>query len=193
MTTHIEGNARQLTGFKMIWTFDPMTTAYLFDGEDMSKKHRQATLNKLAKSIIHNMLSTHYFTYFYDGGKPIRYEKVTAAKLTTSHGKATLTFNLPLAKPYTHNQHRLKLMIYDPTYFVDMSWKNAKNIILAPQLEPHCTFKIIAPHPTPAQVSYAASIPVGKDPDHSIGQLFTQTLDLTCNPANHDSASSRGK
>lgn len=182
MKTYIKGDEKQITGFDMVWTFDPMTTAYLFDGEDMSEQHRESTLKKLAVSIINNMLTTHYFTYFYDKDKPIRYEKVTTATLTTKSGKATLRFPLDLAKPYPFNGHKLELRIFDPTYYVDMSWKSKQNVILDKSLSQHCTTALIQPHPTPSQVSYALSIPIDADPDDTLGQLFTQTIDLTCQP-----------
>lgn len=70
-TTTIEGDGQAITGFHMAWTFDPMTTAYMLDGEDMSTQQRENTLHKVALSVINNMLSSHYFTYFFepDGAK----------------------------------------------------------------------------------------------------------------------------
>jgi len=182
MKTYIEGNKTSLTGFKMVWSFDPMTTAYLFDGEDMSVAHRKKTLQKLANSVVLNMLSTHYFTYFYDKKTPIRYEKVNTGKLTTYKGKATLTFQLTLAKQYPFNAHPLKLRIFDPTYYVDMSWKTKRDIIVDDAIKKRCSTKLLEPHPSPAQVSYALSIPTDADPDDTLGQLFTQTIELTCKP-----------
>jgi ABC-type uncharacterized transport system substrate-binding protein len=187
MTTHVEGSKSHITGFRMVWVFDPMTTAYLFDGEDMSPEHRQTTLHKLALSVIQNMLSTHYFTYFYDNATPIKYQKVDAATLTEHHGKATLSFHLVLAKPYPFNGHQLKLRIFDPTYYVDMSWETKANITLAPAMKPYCQDRLIAPHPTPAQVSYALSIPASDNSDDTLGQLFTQTLELSCHSNTHAS------
>ncbi|MDC0610811.1 DUF1007 family protein [Vibrio sp.] len=180
MKTYVKGDDKQLTGFNMIWSFDPMTTAYLFDGEDMSPKHREATLKKLAASVIENMMTTHYFTFFYDGKTPIRYEKVHKATLTESKGKATLEFELDLAKPYPYNGHPLQLRIFDPTYYVDISWKTKADVILDADVQSHCTGKLKQPNPTPAQVSYALSIPPDADPDNTLGQLFTQTFYITC-------------
>ncbi|WP_245796758.1 DUF1007 family protein [Vibrio aerogenes] len=182
LQTYIKSSQTALTGFSMVWTFDPMTTAYLFDGEDMSDGHRKQTLQKLADSMIRNMLSTHYFTYFYDNKTPVRYQKVNTAKLTTHAGKATLSFELNLVKPYPFNGHTLQLRIFDPTYYVDMSWKSAKDVKLNPAAGEHCVTRLKAPHPTSAQVSYAMSIPADADPDDTLGQLFTQTLELTCHP-----------
>ncbi len=158
-----------------------MTTAYIFDGEDMSAAHRAESLKKTAASVINNMLSTHYFTYFYDGKQPIRYKRVMRGTMTKSKGKARLRFELVLAKPYPLNNKTLKFLIFDPTYYIDMSWrKPPQDITFSAALKPFCHYKIIEPHPTPAQVSYAMSIPIDADPDNHLGQLFTQSMLLTC-------------
>ncbi|MCA2014595.1 DUF1007 family protein [Vibrio tritonius] len=182
MTTQIQGTDKAITGFHMIWQFDPMTTAYLFDGEDMSPKHKQETLDKLAKSILNNMLSTHYFTYFYHDKTPIKYKTGESPVLTTERGKATFTFDLPLAKPYPLTQDPLKLLIFDPTYYVDISWKNRSSIELSSALAKQCQFEIVEPHPTAKEVAYATDLPADADPDDTLGQLFTQSLVLTCQP-----------
>lgn len=180
MKTQVLGNKHAITGFKMEWTFDAMTTAYLFDGEDMSPPHRARTLAKLADSVMDNMLSQHYFTYFYDKQTPIRYQRVEKGKLTEDRGKATLIFTLPLAQPYPLNGHPLTLKIFDPTYYVDMSWQGPHDIHLAPSLQQYCQQKLVKPDPTSAQISYAMSLPMDADPDNKLGQLFTQTLELSC-------------
>jgi ABC-type uncharacterized transport system substrate-binding protein len=180
LKTVIEGNPSEITGLKMVWEFDPMTTAYWFDGEDMSPKHKQETLAKLANETIENMLSTHYFTYFYDQKTPVRYKKVTHAKLTAAAGKATLSFQIALTKPITFNGHKLKLSVFDPTYYIDMSWAAKSAVTVDDSLKSHCSTILIEPHPTPAQVSYALAIPADSDPDDTLGQVFTQSVELVC-------------
>lgn len=181
-TTTIEGDGQAITGFHMAWTFDPMTTAYMLDGEDMSTQQRENTLHKVALSVINNMLSSHYFTYFFepDGKTPIRYQQVDTATLTMDKGKATLRFDLPLVKPYPLNGNSLTLKIFDPTYYVDMSWSDEHPLKLSDELQPYCHSQVIEPNPTPKQVSYAMSIPADADPDDALGQLFTQSATITC-------------
>ncbi len=61
---------------------------------------------------------------------------------------------------------------------------NKGDIILSPELAKTCSFKLIEPHPTPEQVTYAMSIPADADPDNKLGQVFTQTVQLFCNVDN---------
>lgn len=180
MKTTILGDEKAMTGLEMQWTFDAMTTAYLFDGEDMSPEQQENTLITLAQSIIGNMLPQHYFTYLYERETPIKYQQVVSATLTANKGKATLSFTLLLSQPYPLNGQPLTLKIFDPTYYVDMSWQKKQDIQFAPALDKHCTSTLIQPKPTAAQISYAMSLPVDADPDDQLGQLFTQTLEFSC-------------
>ncbi|MGX9522562.1 DUF1007 family protein [Vibrio mediterranei] len=182
MQTTVLGSEKAITGFKMRWAFDPMTTAYLFDGEDMTPQHKQQTLDKLSKEVVGNMLGSHYFTYFLDsdGKTPIRYKAVQHSELTQSKGKAILSFTITLVHPYPFNNQTLSLKIFDPTYYIDMSWATANDINLDKTLTPYCEIKLHQPNPTSAQVNYALSIPADADPDDSLGQLFTQNAKITC-------------
>lgn len=180
--TIVLGTKHAITGFEMRWTFDPMTTAYLFDGEDMTPKHKQETLDKLGKELVGNMLGNHYFTYFFDsdGKTPIRYKEVLSGSLSQDKAKAVLSFTINLVQPYAFNNQALSLKIFDPTYYIDMSWAEAKDVRLDETLKPYCNLKLHQPNPTPAQVSYALSIPADADPDDTLGQLFTQDATITC-------------
>ncbi|MEC6813802.1 DUF1007 family protein [Photobacterium toruni] len=181
MKTYIEGNSTQITGLKMVWTFDAMTTAYMLDGEDMSNANKQQTLKDIAQSVMENMKNSHYFTYFYDNDTPIKYRIPTGGELVKPRAKATLTFELPLSKPKPITKDSLKLLIFEPSYYVDMSWNNKSDIILSPELAKTCHFTLIEPNPTPEQVTFAMSIPADADPDNQLGQVFTQTVQLYCN------------
>lgn len=181
MKTYVQGTNDTITGFKQEWTFDPMTTAYMFDGEDMSPAHQKETMQKVADSVMKNLLNSHYYTYFYDNNTPIKYLVAKNGKLTKKGPKATLSFELPLAHPKKVTADSIVLHVFEPTYYMDMTWDKASDIVLAPELAKTCSFKLIPAHPTPEEVSYAMSLPPDADPDNTLGQLFTQTVKFHCN------------
>ncbi|GLR74134.1 DUF1007 family protein [Aliivibrio sifiae] len=176
------GENHTLTGFKMQWTFDRMTTAYLFDGEDMSPLHQKETLKKLVKSVIDNMGKSHYFTNVSHEQKPMTFKSVNDEQLTTYKGKAKLTFTLSLEKPYEFHNKLLTLKIFDPTYYVDMSWRSKSDITFATTLKSSCHVQLIKPHPTTAQINRAMTLPIDANPDYQLGQIFTQSVKLNCKP-----------
>ncbi|OBT17025.1 hypothetical protein A9264_09870 [Vibrio sp. UCD-FRSSP16_10] len=178
--TQILGNSKTIDGFKMKWTFDRMTTAYLFDGEDMSPQHRQQTLQTISASVIDNMRPSHDFTYLDEGKQAFKYQDVTDAKLKVVKGKAILSFTLLLDKPYLFDGNKLQLRIFDPSYYVDMSWQSSNDIKFANALQPYCSSSLVEPHPSASQVNKAMSIPIDAPPDTQLGKVFTQTLNFSC-------------
>ncbi len=180
MKTHIEGTDSIITGLRMEWKFDAMTSAYMLDGEDTSSKKEQETLHNVAVSVLKNMLYEHYFTYFYDGDTPIRYKIAQNAKLTRDRAKLVLSFELPLSKPKQITKDTLRLLIFDPSYYVDMTWNSINDVVLSDDLARDCQIALIEPTPTLEQMTYAMSLPADADPDNALGQLFTQTVQIHC-------------
>ncbi|WP_303629348.1 DUF1007 family protein [Photobacterium pectinilyticum] len=180
MKTYIDGKDGMITGFRMEWSFDPMTSAYMLDGEDTSPEMEAKTFTKVAASVLDNMMHEHYFTYFYDGEKPIKYQLARYGKLNRDRARLVLTFELPLAKPQLVTAESLKLLVFEPSYYVDMSWLSKRDVILAGDLADYCELEMVAPNPTPEQMSYAISLPADADPDNALGQLFTQSVRFHC-------------
>ncbi|QUM77344.1 DUF1007 family protein [Moritella sp. 24] len=180
MKTEIQGDGQYITGFKMTWEFDAMTSAYMLDGEDLSPENKPNTLQVLADSIMENMTKNHYLTYFYEEGIPVKYALAENGLLTQESIKATLTFYLPLAKPKLLSDKELKLLIYDPSYYVDMSWPAHNAIKLSPKLAQYCKLSVIDATPTSEQLAYVMSLPVDAARDDAIGELFTQSAIINC-------------
>lgn len=177
----VKGDDSTITGFHMRWEFDAMTSAYTLDGEDTSEEALPETLKTLANDSIQNMLPEHYFTYFYSNDEPVRYLEVDNANYTLDKGKLTLSFDLDLEKPQPIQGADLKLLIFEPSYYIDMSWQSKDDIKLSDALAKNCQVTIIEPTPTPEQMSYAMALPADADPDNALGQLFTQTATFECN------------
>ncbi|WP_245798175.1 DUF1007 family protein [Vibrio ostreicida] len=180
MKTQIEGENGLVSGIKMEWTFDAMTSAYLLDGEDMSPENAEKTLDKIAKTVVKNMVSEDYFTYFYDGEKPVKYHRALDPKLERAKSKLKLSFTLPLARPKPLTRDTLRLLAFDSSYYVDMVWRSKSDIILSKGLAKQCQLELVEPNPTSQQMMYAMSLPTNADPDNTLGQLFTQMVKMHC-------------
>ncbi|MEZ9230727.1 DUF1007 family protein [Vibrio amylolyticus] len=180
MKTHIQGENGMIIGFKMEWSFDAMTSAYVLDGKDISPENEQETFQKLASSMLSNMLYEHYFTYFYDDDTPIKYRVAHSEKLTRDKARLVLSFELPLSKPMPVTRESLRLLIFEPSYYVDMTWKSASDVVLSTDLARQCQLDLTQPNPTAEQMSYAMALPADADPDNALGQLFTQTISIHC-------------
>ncbi|CAM3047659.1 DUF1007 domain-containing protein [Vibrio neptunius] len=180
LKTDIQGQNGMITGLKMEWTFDAMTSAYLLDGKDMSAENQQASLQAVSASVLDNMLYEHYFTYFYDGETPIKYKTAHNGTLRRERAKLVLSFELPLATPHPITSDSLRLLIFEPSYYVGMTWPSSNDVTLSADLAQHCHLELIEPNPTSEQMSYAMSLSADADPDNALGQLFTQTVKIHC-------------
>ena len=71
-------------------------------------------------------------------------------------------------------------MVFEPSYFVQMSWLKEEDITLSPELAKRCSLTMIQPNPTSEQLAYAMSKPVGDEPDDELGELFSQRVMIKC-------------
>ena len=181
LKTQIVGNETQILGFKMSWTFDAMTSAYMLDGQDLSAKNKSKTLAKMASSLMVNINTEHYFTHFYDGDTSIKYARSDQGVLTQYKTKLTLDFYLPLLKPKEINNRSMTLFVFEAGYYVDMSWKSENDVQLSPELSKHCSIELILPNPTAQQFTYAMSLPADANPNYDLGRVFSQTVNIICN------------
>ncbi|WP_162941063.1 DUF1007 family protein [Photobacterium salinisoli] len=180
MKTYIQGKDGVITGFKMEWTFDAMTSAYMLDGEDTSPENEQSTFRKMAASMLENIQGEQYFTNFYDGEQLLHYKPAHSGQLTRDRAKLVLSFVLPLSSPQRITPDTLRLLVFEPSFYLGMTWNSAEDVVLSDALARDCRVELIEPNPTPEQVSYAMSLPADANPDNTLGQLFTQTVQMHC-------------
>ncbi|MEH6452680.1 MAG: DUF1007 family protein [Psychromonas sp.] len=180
MHTTVQGENQQITGLRMSWTFDAMTTAYMLDGEDMSEQNKQQTLDAVTQEVMENLYHEHYFTYFYNDDEPIKYKRAIDATTTQEKSRITLHFTLPLSKPLNIDSQDLRLLVFEPSYYIDMSWKQNSDIALSDQLSKICSFDLIEPNPSQQQIEHAISLPEDANPDNALGQAFSQSISINC-------------
>ncbi|WP_192457349.1 DUF1007 family protein [Musicola keenii] len=182
MQTQVEGQGEVITGFRMTWTMDPITSAdLLYDAGDAPPD--SVVWKKLAAEVMANVLGQHYFTDVYRDGKAVKYQPMpTEYHLSRQGNKAVLEFVLPLAHPQPLMGKPLQIFTYDPTYFVDMYYKKDTDITLSPVLATRCNTTLTTPKPDASLQSYALSLDKGTKPakEVELGKQFAQRITLQC-------------
>lgn len=172
----------QLTGLKMRWTMDEITSAdLLYDARDA--KPGSPVWKKLAAEVMANVLGQHYFTEFWHSG-----EKVNFINMPVEYGlqrvdhQAVLTFILPLAHPQPLKGQTYSFATFDPTYFVDMSYDQPANVRLPEGLETSCKLSLVTPQPTQEMQTFALLLDKADAPpeDMELGKKFAQQVTLQC-------------
>jgi tRNA threonylcarbamoyladenosine biosynthesis protein TsaE len=178
--TEIVGKDNQILGFNMQWTFDAMTSSYMLDGHDLAPEEKEKSLQFIADSILENIFAQDYFTFFYNSNKTVLTDKAINAKLIQDKARLTLVFYLPLAEPQRAIDAAFKLHIFEPSYYVGMSWKQKSDISFSKDFITHCNIELNEPTPTVEQMDFAFSLPTDAKPNNSLGQLFNQTVKVNC-------------
>ncbi len=182
MQTTLVANETSLTGLKMVWTMDEITSAdLLYDAQNA--KPGSDIWKKLAAEVMARVLSQHYFTNFYREGKPVKYLDLPSEyQLSRKGDQAVLEFVLPLAKPQLLQGKPMEFSTFDPSYFVDMTYKDNAALHLPPSLEKRCTLALFTPKPDASLQNYALSLDKADAPpeDMDLGQQFAQKVTLEC-------------
>lgn len=180
--TTVQGTSDAITGLKMRWVMDPITSAdLLYDAGDAAQGDE--VWKKLAAEVMANVLGQHYFTDVYRANAAVKYRSLPSEyHLSREGNQAVLEFVLPLAQPQALTGAPLLISTYDPTYFVDMSYENETAIRLAPALATRCKASLFTPQPNAALQSYALSLDKEDAPDEDteLGKQFAQRVTLTC-------------
>lgn len=182
MNTTFVAKDQKLTGLKMVWVMDEITSAdLLYDAENANSDSE--VWKKLAAEVMANVLGQHYFTDIYRAGKPVKYLNLpTEYHLSRQGHKAVLEFVLPLAEPQPLVGKPFEIVTYDPTYFVDMTYQDQKALHLPPEMAKQCKFSLVTPKPDSSLQAYALSLDKNDSPgeDMALGQQFAQRVTLTC-------------
>jgi len=175
-----QGN--RLTGLKMHWVMDEITSADLL--YDAGKAKPDSVIwKKLAAEVMANVMGQHYFTEFWHEGKPVKFGNLPPEyRLLREGNKAVLEFILPLSEPQPLAGQRYTFSIFDPTYFVDMTFASEKSLHLSDDLAQRCRFTLQTPNPDASLQAYALSLDKADAPpeDMDLGRQFAQKVTLLC-------------
>ncbi|MGR5286982.1 DUF1007 family protein [Vibrio maritimus] len=175
----VNGEGSQVDSITMTWTFDPFSSAYALDG-DFSVFDNQKSAQQEALRLMRNLLNTHYFTYLYAGGTPLKFRLPEVYSLSRKGRRMVLNFTLPLSRLVDLNKEGLDIQVFDNTYYIDISWKNHSTITLDAALSSECRFDLITPTPSQDIVDYAMSLGVDDVGDDDLGSHFSQKVSLSC-------------
>ena len=171
-----------LTGFKMRWTMDEITSAdLLYDAGDA--KLGDEIWKKLAAEVMANVLGQHYFTEVWHDGKKVKFKnRPTEYGMAREEHQAVLTFVLPLAEAQPLSGQKYTLSPFDQTYYVDMSYDKDSDARLAQAISQQCRISVHTPTPNEQMLSFAQSLDKEDAPpeDMELGKQFAQTVTLQC-------------
>lgn len=135
LKTELVTDGTQLSGLKMRWTMDEITSAdLLYDAGNA--KPGDEIWKKLAAEVMANVLGQHYFTEFWHNRQKVKFlNRPTEYGMTRDGHQAVLTFILPLAHPQPLAGQKYRFSTFDPTYYVDMHYAQDSDVQLPENLQ----------------------------------------------------------
>lgn len=171
----------QLTGFKMRWTMDELTSAdLLYDAGDA--KPGSEIWKKLAAEVMANVIGQHYFSELWHNGQRVKFSATPEDYALGRVGhQAVLTFTLPLAHAQPLQGQRYQLATFDPSYYVDMQYDTQRAFAL-PSTLTHCNVSLQQATPSEDTRLFAQSLDKSDAPDEDLelGKQFAQQITLQC-------------
>lgn len=158
LKTQIMVKDNQLTGLKMRWAMDELTSAdLLYDAGNA--KPGDEIWKKLAAEVMANVLGQHYFTEFWHNGQKVKFlNRPTQYGMTRQEHQAVLTFILPLAEPQPLAGQKYTFSTFDPSYYVDMSYAEDDDVSLPAGLQKSCSVSVDTPEPSDETLNFASSL-----------------------------------
>lgn len=182
LTNQLVVNDGQLTGMKMRWVMDELTSAdLLYDAGNA--KPGDEVWKKLAAEVMANVLGQHYFTEFWHNGEKVKFENLPSAYGLARQGhQAVLTFTLPLATPQKLAGQTFTFSTFDPTYYVDMRYEQDEDVAFSSDFKGSCKVSVHTPKPNEDMLSYAQSLDKEDAPeeDMELGKQFAQKVTVQC-------------
>ncbi|WP_058913227.1 DUF1007 family protein [Entomohabitans teleogrylli] len=180
--TAIVAENGQMTGLKMRWTMDEITSAdLLYDAGNAAPG--SPVWKKLAAEVMANVLAQHYFTEFWHNGRKVKFAgSPMEYGLGREEHQAVLSFVLPLAEPQPLAGQNYTFSTFDPTYYVDMYYEEAGALTLPDALQSACSVTLHTPKPNADIQAYALALDKEDAPqeDMELGKQFAQQVTLTC-------------
>ncbi|WP_253382650.1 DUF1007 family protein [unidentified bacterial endosymbiont] len=182
LKTELVTDGAQLSGLKMRWTMDEITSAdLLYDAGNA--KPGDDVWKKLAAEVMANVLGQHYFTEFWHNGQKVKFlNRPTEYAMSREGHQAVLTFILPLAHPQPLSGQTFTFSTFDPTYYVDMRYGEEDDVTLPTSLQKTCKLAVHTPKPSEEMLNFAVSLDKADAPpeDMELGKHFAQEVTLQC-------------
>lgn len=171
-----------LQALKMRWIFDEMSSAsVIYDLK--SNQNDPNYRSQLIEDMMENIVENHYFTELSTNHVQLTFNKNPVdVELKEDQLQLILNFTAPLAAPLPFQHQKLKLKIYEPSFYVDMTFPAETEIVLSNAMNQDCTVRLLLPKQDKALEDYALSLDFDAqpNPDFNLGAAFAQQVFITC-------------
>ncbi|MCK3656889.1 ABC transporter substrate-binding protein [Pasteurellaceae bacterium Macca] len=184
MKNQVQFEGDTLTGFKMSWQLDEISSAELIY-ELRSSNNKAAALAKLTKELDQSTVQNHYFSELYNQrDEAIKFQaQPSQSSIEIKDNRIIYHFTLKLAHPQAVTGQSFRLFTFEPSYYLYMSYASAEDVTQTPQ--PLCSVKMEEAKINQSLKLYASKLDKSEKPDLpsgslSLGAQFAQKVNILC-------------
>lgn len=115
----LEFRAAQVTTIRMTWVFDDLFS---------DPRATRAQLDVMAANALETLKEYHYFTVIESAGQRLPVTRIENLRVTLEDQRFVYRFDIPLAAPLDPVAGDLGIVIYDPTYYVDINPPDGRTV-----------------------------------------------------------------
>ncbi len=179
--TTVDYKDGKVSGLEHTWTFDDLYSADAVQGLDKNNDgtYSREELAELAKVNMDGLKEVNYFTFIRLGDKTLKLAAPVDPWLEYKDSILSLHFILPLEEPVPAEAPGLSFAIYDETFYIALTYADAKAIKLGEGAPPGCVATLIEPKPDEEaqKLSDAFSTELGGG---SYGATMSKIVSLSC-------------
>ena len=129
--TVVFNDAGQIIGLRHNWTFDEAFSSWVVQGLDTNGDRQTSPeeLQPLADDNLNGLTEFGFYTYAGAQDNPLKFTADGDQRFVYENGRTTLTYGLTVTNPQPM-ANRFELGIYDPDYYVAISFADAGDVTL---------------------------------------------------------------
>lgn len=170
----------EIRALELAWWFDDYYTVLVAEELGTGGQPTEEYLDEVAESNLSNLREYDYFTAITYDGERQELGEVTSYLTEVRDGRLWMRFEVPLTTPIDPKAGEVTFSVYDPTYWIEIVHLEGEPILFSGEGGEQCLGEVKQPNPTIEQVSLAAALDQDETAGDGLGELFAETVDVSC-------------
>lgn len=169
-------------GLEETWIFDPLYTAFAFDGvkRDKGKPPPQDVVDAIGNENLKNIKDYDYLTLVERNGAKVAFAGTRDLRNSFEKDRLRMTFKLLLETPLDPTVTPVEYRIFDPTYYIEMLHAESADAVELAGAGEDCKHTLTPANPNPEAVALAASLDKTQTAGDGLGKLFAERVTIRC-------------
>jgi ABC-type uncharacterized transport system substrate-binding protein len=170
----------RVAALELDWLFDDLYTAFI--AQEFAKQDRPPSefLPEVANTYVSQLAEDDYFTDVRLNGERLALGEPSRAESGLRDRRLWLRFKVPLVEPVDPDSGRLTFAVYDPTYYIEILYREGKPVAFSGPGAESCVGRIIPPNPSFEAVALASALDPTQSGGDGLGELFAETVVIEC-------------